>query len=121
MFVRTLAFPLSVLFFGIGLLMIVVQREHRSLHDLIAKSCVVYDWGDRSAEMPGPLSDFLNRAQPVTRLTRAGVSDATIAQAASACRSYSSAARLSRSIRAPAVKAAAGSRGGRVCWTRSWR
>jgi uncharacterized RDD family membrane protein YckC len=65
MFVRTLAFPLSVLFFGIGLLMIVVQREHRALHDLIAKTCVVYDWGDRSAEMPGPLSDFLNRAQPV--------------------------------------------------------
>lgn len=66
MFVRTLAFPLSVVFLGIGLLMIVVQREHRSLHDLIAKSCVVYDWGDRSAEMPGPLSDFLNRAQPVS-------------------------------------------------------
>ena len=72
MFVRTLAFPLSVLFFGIGLLMIVVQREHRSLHDLIAKSCVVYDWGDRSAEMPGPLSDFLNRAQPETRLPEPG-------------------------------------------------
>ena len=36
--------------------MIVVQREHRSLHDLIARTCVVYDWGDRSAEMPGPLS-----------------------------------------------------------------
>ena len=66
MFVRTLAFPLSVMFFGIGLLMIVVQREHRSLHDLIARSCVVYDWGDRSAEMPGPLSDFLNRAQPMS-------------------------------------------------------
>ena len=66
MFVRTLVFPLSVLFFGIGLLLIVVQREHRSLHDLIAKTCVVYDWGDRSAEMPGPLSDFLNRAQRVT-------------------------------------------------------
>ncbi|MEU4450005.1 RDD family protein [Nocardioides sp. NPDC023903] len=63
MFVRTLVFPLSVIFFGIGLLLIVVQREHRSVHDLIAKTCVVYDWGDRSAEMPGPLSDFLNRAQ----------------------------------------------------------
>ena len=49
MFVRTLAFPLSVLFLGIGPLMIVEQREHRSLHDLIAKTCVVYDWGDRSA------------------------------------------------------------------------
>lgn len=65
MFVRTLAMPLSVLFLGIGLVMIVVHREHRSLHDLIARTCVVYDWGDRSAEMPGPLSDFLNRAQPV--------------------------------------------------------
>ena len=54
-----------MLLFGIGLFMIVVQREHRSLHDLIAKTCVVYDWGDRSAEMPGPLSEFLNRAQPV--------------------------------------------------------
>jgi uncharacterized RDD family membrane protein YckC len=63
MFVRTLVFPLSVIFFGIGLLLIVVQREHRAVHDLIAKTCVVYDWGDRSAEMPGPLSDFLNRAQ----------------------------------------------------------
>ena len=72
MFVRTLAFPLSVLFLGIGLLMIVVQREHRSLHDLIAKSCVVYDWGDRSAEMPGPLSDFLNRAHPETRSPEPG-------------------------------------------------
>jgi uncharacterized RDD family membrane protein YckC len=72
MFVRTLALPLSVLFFGIGLLMIVVQREHRGLHDLIAKSCVVYDWGDRSAEMPGPLSDFLNRAQSGTRSPEPG-------------------------------------------------
>jgi uncharacterized RDD family membrane protein YckC len=72
MFVRTLAFPLSVMFFGIGLLMIVVQREHRSLHDLIAKSCVVYDWGDRSAEMPGPLSDFLNRAQSEIRSPEPG-------------------------------------------------
>ena len=63
MFVRTLVFPLSVIFFGIGLLLIVVQREHRAFHDLIAKTCVVYDWGDRSAEMPGPLSDFLDRAR----------------------------------------------------------
>src|SRR5262245_21757121 len=68
LFVRTLVFPLSVLFFGIGLLLIVFQREHRALHDLIAKTADVYDWGDRPAEMPGPLSDFLNRQSnpPVT-------------------------------------------------------
>ena len=64
-FVRTLTLPLSFLLLGIGLIMIVVQREHRALHDLIAKTAVVYDWGDRPAEMPGPLSDFLNRAEPV--------------------------------------------------------
>ena len=63
-FARTLALPLSVLLCGIGLLMIVVRRDHRALHDVMARTCVVYDWGDRSAEMPGPLSDFLNRAQP---------------------------------------------------------
>src|SRR6478735_3331717 len=60
-FVRTVAFPLSALLFGIGFLMILVQREHRALHDLIAGTCSVYDWGERSAEMPGPLSAFLAR------------------------------------------------------------
>ena len=60
-FVRTVAFPLSALLFGIGFLMILVQREHRALHDLIAGTSSVYDWGERSAEMPGPLSAFLAR------------------------------------------------------------
>jgi uncharacterized RDD family membrane protein YckC len=60
-FVRTIAFPLSALLFGIGFLMILVQREHRALHDLIAGTASVYDWGERSAEMPGPLSSFLAR------------------------------------------------------------
>ncbi len=64
LFLRTLVFPLSALLFGVGFLLIVVQREHRGLHDLIAGTAVVYDWGDRPAEMPGPLSDFLNRAEP---------------------------------------------------------
>jgi uncharacterized RDD family membrane protein YckC len=59
--VRTLAFPLSILLFGIGFLMIPFQREHRALHDLIAGTSSVYDWGERSAEMPGPLSAFLER------------------------------------------------------------
>jgi uncharacterized RDD family membrane protein YckC len=62
LFVRTLAYPLSAALLGIGFLLIVVQREHRALHDLIAGTAVVYDWADRPAEMPGPLSDFLNRS-----------------------------------------------------------
>lgn len=58
---RTLAFPLSGLLFGLGFLLILVHREHRALHDLIAGTVVVYDWGDRPAELPGPLSDFVTR------------------------------------------------------------
>ena len=54
-------FPLSVVLFGLGFVSIVFQREHRALHDLIAGTTVVYDWGDRPAELPGPLSAFLAR------------------------------------------------------------
>lgn len=59
--VRTLAFPLSVLPLGLGLLGIVAQREHRAWHDLLAGTAVVYDWGTRTAELPGPLTAFLAR------------------------------------------------------------
>lgn len=59
--VRTIAFPISALVFGLGFLLILVQREHRGLHDLIAGTAVVYDWGGRTAELPGPLSQFLER------------------------------------------------------------
>lgn len=60
-FVRTLAFPLSALLFGAGFLLVLVQREHRALHDLLGGTAEVYDWGERAAEMPGPLSSFLAR------------------------------------------------------------
>ncbi|HWD80866.1 MAG TPA: RDD family protein [Kribbella sp.] len=60
--VRVVAFPLSVVPAGLGFLLLVVQREHRALHDLIAGTAVVYDWGDRPAELPGPLSAFLARS-----------------------------------------------------------
>jgi len=58
---RTLAFPLSALLAGLGFALLLVQREHRGLHDLIAGTAVVYDWGSRTAELPGPLSEFLAR------------------------------------------------------------
>ena len=59
---RTFAFPLSLLLLCIGLLPIIFQRAHRALHDMIAGTAVVYDWGDRPAEVSAPLSQFLNRA-----------------------------------------------------------
>jgi uncharacterized RDD family membrane protein YckC len=65
-FVRVLMMPLSFLLFGLGLLLIIFQRQHRALHDLIAGTAVVYDWGERPAELPGPLSDFIRRAQEAT-------------------------------------------------------
>ncbi|TKK76383.1 RDD family protein [Kribbella jiaozuonensis] len=56
-----IGFPISVIPLGLGFVPVVFQREHRALHDLIAGTVIVYDWGDRPAELPGPLSAFLAR------------------------------------------------------------
>ncbi len=57
--VRVVVLPLSTSFFALGLALIVLRRDHRALHDLIARTAVVYDWGDRPAELPGPLAAYL--------------------------------------------------------------
>jgi uncharacterized RDD family membrane protein YckC len=49
--VRTLAFPLSFLFLGLGFLGILVQRDRRAFHDLIAGTVVIYDWDARAARL----------------------------------------------------------------------
>jgi uncharacterized RDD family membrane protein YckC len=59
--IRTIVLPFSFLLFGIGALMALVDRRRRALHDLAAKSAVVYDWGDRPAALPAPLTRFLER------------------------------------------------------------
>ena len=58
---RTLALPLSFLLFGLGFLGILVGRQRRALHDVIANTAVVYGWDARGAELrflasrpPGP-------------------------------------------------------------------
>jgi uncharacterized RDD family membrane protein YckC len=48
---RTLALPLSFLLFGLGLTGILLQREHRALHDLIAGTAVIYAWDARAARI----------------------------------------------------------------------
>ncbi|TIC88836.1 RDD family protein [Nocardioides sp. GY 10113] len=58
--VRVLMLPISTSFFGAGLVLIVLRRDHRALHDLVARTAVVYDWGDRPAELPAPLSAYLS-------------------------------------------------------------
>jgi uncharacterized RDD family membrane protein YckC len=49
--VRSLVFPLSFLLLGLGFLGILVQRERRALHDLIAGTAVVYSWDARAARL----------------------------------------------------------------------
>ena len=59
--IRTLVLPFSFLLFGVGAVMALVDRRRRALHDVAAKSAVVYDWGDRPAALPAPLTRFLDR------------------------------------------------------------
>jgi len=48
---RTIAFPVSFLVFGIGLLMGLVRRDRRELHDLFADTWVVYAWDAATAQL----------------------------------------------------------------------
>jgi uncharacterized RDD family membrane protein YckC len=48
---RVLAFPLSFLLLGFGFLLILLRRDRRALHDLIATSAVVYSWDARAARL----------------------------------------------------------------------
>lgn len=58
--VRTLAFPLSFVL-GIGFVIGLIRRDRRSLHELIAGSTEIIDWGDRDARMPSALERFVER------------------------------------------------------------
>jgi uncharacterized RDD family membrane protein YckC len=58
-FLRVVMLPLSVGLFGLGLLVMLVDPERRALHDVVAGSTVVYDWGGRSATLPTPLAHWL--------------------------------------------------------------
>jgi uncharacterized RDD family membrane protein YckC len=48
---RVLAFPLSFLLFCLGFVLILVRRDRRALHDLIASTAVVYAWDARAARL----------------------------------------------------------------------
>ena len=41
--------------------MALVDRRRRALQDVAARSAVVYDWGDRPAALPAPLTRYLDR------------------------------------------------------------
>lgn len=48
---RTLVYPLSFLLLGVGLLLGLVRRDRRCLHDVLAGTAVVYAWDARTARM----------------------------------------------------------------------
>lgn len=61
--VRAVFLPLSYVLFGAGFLGVILGRERRALHDVVAGSSVVYDWGPRTAELPLPISAYLDRRE----------------------------------------------------------
>ncbi len=61
--VRTLAFPLSFLILGLGFLGLVVGAKRRALHDLLAGTVVVFDWGDETAQLPAPIMRWVRSKQ----------------------------------------------------------
>jgi len=48
---RALVFPLSIILCGLGFVGILVQREHRALHDLLAGTAVIYSWDARAVRL----------------------------------------------------------------------
>jgi uncharacterized RDD family membrane protein YckC len=62
--IRVLAFPLSFVLFCFGFVLILLRRDRRALHDLIARSAVIYSWDARAARLR-----FLTRREPAARLT----------------------------------------------------
>jgi uncharacterized RDD family membrane protein YckC len=48
---RVLVFPLSFPLLGLGFVLILLRGDRRALHDLIARSAVVYAWDARAARL----------------------------------------------------------------------
>ena len=69
---RVIVMPVSYAFLGLGLVGAVLGRERRTLHDVAARSAVVYEWGGRSAEMPTVLSTWLDRRTPTESIDAPG-------------------------------------------------
>src|SRR4029079_14699702 len=57
--IRTIFLPLSSAFAGIGFLIILITRDRRAFHDLVAGTAVVYSWDARAARLR-----FLAKSRP---------------------------------------------------------
>ncbi|MFN8124886.1 MAG: RDD family protein [Candidatus Nanopelagicales bacterium] len=59
---RTVVEPVSFLFL-VGVAACLVTARRTTLHDAVARTCEVYDWGDRPAEMPAPLTAWIAKRE----------------------------------------------------------
>ncbi len=59
---RVAAQPFTIFTFGLGYMGLFIGGERRALHDILAGTVVVYDWGERPAQLPAPLTRYLVRA-----------------------------------------------------------
>lgn len=57
--IRAVAVPLSLSLLALGLIGLILGRERRTLHDVLAGTVVVYDWGEREAERPATVRELL--------------------------------------------------------------
>ncbi|HWJ98149.1 MAG TPA: RDD family protein, partial [Acidimicrobiales bacterium] len=76
--VRTLAFPFSFIL-GLGFIPAVTRRDRRALHELVAGSKEIVDWGDREAGIPSALEGWVGRQRDaqVIALTAAAAAAST--------------------------------------------
>ena len=59
--IRVFVTPIALITLIFSYIGLFIGRERRSLTDVVARTAVVYDWGDRSAEMPAPLTQWIAR------------------------------------------------------------
>jgi len=49
--IRVLALLLSIVFFWLAVILVLVRRDRRTIHDLVAGTAVVYSWDARGARL----------------------------------------------------------------------
>ncbi len=67
--VRVIVLPFSIALLGLGLIGGVFGRQRRTLHDVVAGTVEVIDWGDRPAALPSPISNWLEQRQSQAVMT----------------------------------------------------
>lgn len=56
---RTITLPITLALFVLGVILVVIDPERRTLHDRLSGTAVVFDWGGRPAELPTPISRWI--------------------------------------------------------------